>query len=95
MRIELSAFIEGDLSVIADFIAEGAPVRAVTFIQEIRACFARIGKDPLLYQLRPDIGSDARVAVVGRYVILFRIRDEIVKIERVLYGGRDLPNLML
>jgi plasmid stabilization system protein ParE len=45
----------------------------------------------LLYQLRPDVGEDARVAVVGRYVILFRLDDKAVRIERVVFGGRDLP----
>lgn len=40
MRVELSSFIETDLEVIADYIAQDNPVRALTFIQEIRAKFA-------------------------------------------------------
>jgi plasmid stabilization system protein ParE len=47
----------------------------------------------MLYQLRPDIGPDARLAVVGRYVILFRFVEDVVYIERVVYGGRELPPL--
>jgi len=93
MRIELSRFIESDLEDIGDWIAEDNPRRAVTFIQELRDAFGRIGDGPLLYQLRPDIGDDARLAVVGRYVILFRIDGQVVRIERVVYGGRDLPPL--
>ncbi len=46
---------------------------------------------PLLYQLRPEIGPDARLAVVGRYVILFPFAKDVVYIERIVYGGRDLP----
>lgn len=95
MRIELSAFIETDLEAIADFIAEDNPGRAVTFIREIREAIRRIGRDPLVYQLRPEIGEAARIGVVGRYVILFRIRDKKVRIERVVFGGRDLPFLFL
>jgi hypothetical protein len=30
------------------------------------------------------------MAIVGRYAILFRIVDDIVRIERVVYGGRAL-----
>ncbi len=37
----------------------------------------QLGQSPLLYQLRPEIGEDARMAVVGRYVILFRIMSEL------------------
>ena len=95
MRIELSGFVASDLETIGDYIAEDNPARAVTFIQEIRAAIRRVGKSPLAYQLRPEIGEDARMAVLGRYVILFRIVQNTVRIERIVYGGRDLPALFL
>ena len=91
--VEMSAFVEGDLEEIADWIAEDNPRRAVSFIREIRDEIARIGKAPLLYQLRPEIGEDARIAVVGHYVILFRADGGLVRIERVVYGGRDSLHL--
>jgi plasmid stabilization system protein ParE len=90
MRVELSAFIESDLDVIAEYIALDNPARAVSFIREIRAKFRQIGQHPLIYQLRPEIGEQARMALVGRYVILFRIVDDVARVERVVYGGRDL-----
>lgn len=93
MRLELSGFVEADLDEIAAFIAEDNPRRAVTFIQDIRAKFGDIQRTPLLYQLRPDIGDEARMATVGNYAILFRISEAVVRIERVVYGGRDLPNV--
>lgn len=90
MQVELSRFIEGDLDAIADYIAQDNPLRAVSFIREIRAKFQLIGQNPLLYRLRPEIGDDARVAVVGRYVVLFHVVNDTARIERVAYGGRDL-----
>lgn len=93
MRLELSPFIESDLDDIADYIAQDNPSRAVTFIQDIRAKFHDIRHNPLRYQTRPDIGDEARMAVVGSYAILFRIVGEVVRIERVAYGGRDLPGV--
>ena len=94
MRIEFSRWVESDLDSIAEYIAQDNPHRAVTFIREIRQKINRIGEQPLLYQLRPEIGEEARLAVVGRYVILFRILDDAVRVERVVYGGRDLPALL-
>jgi toxin ParE1/3/4 len=91
MRLELSRFVESDLDAIAEFIAADSPRRAITFIQEIRAKFALIAQEPQLYRLRPDIGEQARLAGVGNYAILFRIVAGAVRIERVVYGGRDLP----
>lgn len=94
MRLEFSRYIESDLEAIAEFIAEDSPQRAVTFLAEIRLKIDRIAEHPLAYQLRPDIGEDARLAVVGRYVILFRVISDVVRIERIVYGGRDLPALL-
>jgi plasmid stabilization system protein ParE len=93
MLVELSSFIESDLEAIADYIAQDNPMRAVSFIREIREELRLVGQNPLLYQLRPEIGEDARLAVVGRYVILFHVVGEVVRIERVIFGGRDLPTL--
>jgi toxin ParE1/3/4 len=93
MRLKLSRFVEGDLEAIADFIAEDNPERAVSFIRQIRHQILEIGKHPLLYQLRLEIGEGARLAIVGRHVVLFRVIAGTVRIERVVYGGRDLPQL--
>jgi len=93
MRVEYSIDVETDLDEIAAYIAADTPRRAVSFILEIRAEIDRIGREPLLYQLRPDIGEDARLAVVGRYVILFWIDGNVVSIERVVQGNRILPAL--
>ncbi|NOT17474.1 MAG: type II toxin-antitoxin system RelE/ParE family toxin [Sulfuriferula sp.] len=93
MQIDLSRYIESELDAIADFIAQDNPRRAVTFIQDIRWQLYNIQREPLLYQLRRDIGDDARMATVGSYAILFRIIGDIVRIERVVYGGRNLPDM--
>jgi toxin ParE1/3/4 len=93
MRVEFSLDVEEDLDEIAAYIAVDNPRRAVTFVREIREQIDRIGNAPQIYQLRPDIGEDARLAVVGRYVILFWIDGEVVRIERVVQGNRLLPVL--
>ena len=93
MRVEYSIDVETDLDEIAAYIAADTPRRAVSCIREIRAEIGRIGREPLLYQLRPDIGEDARLGVVGRYVILFWIDGDVVRIERVVQGNRILPVL--
>lgn len=93
MRLELGPFVEGDLEEIGDFIALDNPARAVSFVQEIRERFRVIADTPLIFRLRPEIGEDARLASHGRYVILFRIDIDVVRVERVTFGGRELPDL--
>ena len=92
-RVEYSASVESDLDEIAAYIGADNPRRAVTFLREIREEIDRIGKAPKLHQLRPDIGPDARLAVVGRYVILYRMAGATVYVERVVHGNRLLPPL--
>jgi plasmid stabilization system protein ParE len=46
-----------------------------------------------VFHLRPKIGEAARMATFGNYAILFRVIGEVVRIERVVYGGRDLPDV--
>ena len=94
MRLEFSRFVESDLEAIGDYIAQDNPKRAVSFIREMRERIRAVGENPLIYRVRPEIGEVARMAVVGRYVILFRIVGEIVRIERAVYGGRDLLTLL-
>jgi len=93
VRVEYSLDLEDDLDEIAAYIAADNPRRAVTFIREIRAEIDRIGQGPQLFQLRPDIGEDVRLAVIGRYGILFWIDGDVVRIERVVQGNRFLPVL--
>jgi toxin ParE1/3/4 len=90
VRIEVSSLVEGDLDAIADYIAQDNPRRALSFIRQIRAQILALGHRPLRFRLRTELEEDARVALVGRYAILFRIRDDAVRAERVVYVSHDL-----
>ena len=78
---------------IAALIALDNPRRAVSFIRELRAKFLELKKHPLIYRLRPDIGEDARAGGVGNCAILFRVLGDVVRIARVVFGGRDLSDI--
>ncbi len=93
MRYKLSPLIKGDLDEIAAWIAQDDPRRAVKVIRQLRAEFRAIAQQPRLYRLRPELGEEARLATLGHHVILFRIAADLVRFERVVYGGRDIPQL--
>lgn len=94
MGVEFSALAESDLEAIADYIALDNPRRALSFVRELRAQCQALGKNPLLYRPRPEIGPDARLTAFGRYVILFRLSGDAVRIERVVHGTRDLLQML-
>ena len=94
MRLRFSSIVKNDLAEIAEYISQDSPRHAANWIRVLRSRFAEISKQPLLYRLRPELGVDARLAPVGHYVILFRVRQNAVRIERVVHGGRDLLPLL-
>lgn len=91
MRITLSPHVPGDLEEIGDYIAQDSPRHAARLL---RTRMEEIARQPTLYQIRREIAPDARLASVGSYIILFRIHGNIVRIERVLHGSRDLLALV-
>lgn len=90
MRLILSPRVPGDLEEIADYIAQDSPRQAVRVLHLLHGRLKKIAQQPQLYRIRPEIGAEARLASMGNYIILFRVRGNTVRIERVLYGGRDL-----
>jgi len=94
VRLRLSPLVPGDLEEIGDYIAQDSPAQAVRVILSLNARIKQIASHPHLYRLRPELGIDARLATLGHYVILFRIRGNAVRIERVLHGSRDLFSIL-
>ena len=94
MRLRLSPLVPGDLEEIADYIAQDSPRQAIRMLRLLHTRMKHIARQPQLYRLRSELGSDARLAAVGHYVILFRIRHDIVRIERVVHGSRDLFSIL-
>ncbi len=94
MRLEITQSEAADIESVADYITEDSPERADKVILAIERKIALIARHPLLYRLRPEIGENFRLAMVHPYVILYRVIGKVVRVERIVYGGRDLPSLL-
>lgn len=90
MRLLLSPHVPRDLEEIADYISQDSPRQAIRVLRQLHQRMNELARQPQIYRLRPELGTDARLASMGKYVILFRIRGNTVRIERVVYGSRDL-----
>lgn len=83
-----------DLRGLALYIARDNPDRAISFVAEIRAHCGRLALQPTIHRLREDLGLGTRMAVHGRYLILYSLRDDgRVAVERVIHGARDRDRL--
>jgi plasmid stabilization system protein ParE len=63
-------------------------------LRVLHARMKKIAQQPEIYRLRPEIGAEARLATVGNYIILFRIRQDTVRIERVVHDSRELVTVL-
>ena len=93
MRFRFSRRAEADIEEIGDYIARDKPARAVTFIAELRAHCRSLTEFPEAAPLRPSLGDNVRMAVHGRYLILYAVRSDVLEIRRVLHGARDLRRI--
>ncbi|MGD9616388.1 MAG: type II toxin-antitoxin system RelE/ParE family toxin [Alphaproteobacteria bacterium] len=91
-RLVFSPRAEADLEEIGDYIARDNPARALTFLDELREHCSAIVNAPRMYALRAELGTGIRIAVHGRYLILFRADDETGRIERIVHGVRHRPS---
>ena len=93
MDIVFSPAAEQDLEQIGDYIAADNPIRAVTFIREIREHCRSIVDFPNAAPLWPELGSNIRMVAHGQYLIFYEATDTLLRIERVLHGARDIRRL--
>ncbi len=89
MRVAFSPAAERDLEEIGDYIARDNPVRALSFIREIREHCRLISDAPRAAPLWPELGDNLRMVPHGRYLILYSVLDDHLRIERVLHAARD------
>ncbi|HEY8696833.1 MAG TPA: type II toxin-antitoxin system RelE/ParE family toxin [Rhizomicrobium sp.] len=93
ISVVLTREAESDLEDIADHIAVDSPSRAKSFVTELRRKAENIGYMPHAHPPRPNLGKNVRIAVHGRYVIIFRDLPRQVVVLRIVHGARDLPGL--
>ncbi|NNM70794.1 type II toxin-antitoxin system RelE/ParE family toxin [Enterovirga aerilata] len=94
MRVIVSLAARKDLSEIADYIARENPRRAESFTMELVAAARAIAETPFAWPvLSRHRTAGVRRKLHGRYLILYRMRQDRVEIVRIVHGARDLRRL--
>ncbi len=76
------------------YIAQDNPVRADSFIDEIRTvCFSVIGSTPSIGRERPDLLPGIRSFPFKNYLILYREREDSIDIAQIVHGARDTERI--
>ncbi len=83
-----------DLVSIHDYIAENNRAAALKVLMRIREACRSLGSMPFTGAACDDLQVDLRYRVVGKYVIYYRVTDDVVWIQRVLHGSQDAKRLL-
>lgn len=84
-----------ELDGIWDYVEEqsGSPAVADKVVFSITKRFAALTQYPYMGRRRNDLGPGLFSFPVGKYIILYRIEDD-VRIVHVFHGSRDIARLM-
>lgn len=82
-----------DLEDILEYIARDNRNAAVRFIETLKDTCGTLSRFPLLGARRDYLAEGLRVFGVGNFAIYYRIEPDVVRIERVLHGARDIDSL--
>ncbi|MCS4494071.1 MAG: type II toxin-antitoxin system RelE/ParE family toxin [Pantoea ananatis] len=93
MKLSISPLAGQDIEAIGDYIAQDNPVRVVSFTEELYQQCLLIAESPVIYRERPELGKSVRSCAYGRYLIVYRVLDTEIRIERLLHGSRDIITL--
>jgi toxin ParE1/3/4 len=82
-------------STLADYIARDNPVRARTFVAEVRTARMGLGDTPLAFPVVPrHAESEIRRRPFGRYLIFYRVMPDRVAIVHILHSAQDYEPLL-
>jgi toxin ParE1/3/4 len=90
MGISIGPTARTDLIAVWRWIANDNPQAATEMLYRIEKAMLNIDAFPEMGPKRPEIGSDARTHSVGPFLILYRVKAEIVEIVRVLHSSRNI-----
>ena len=95
MIVRLTPEAERDLEAIGDRIAADDPVRALSFVGELRAACLGLADFPERFALVPRYESqDVRHRVHGNYLIFYRVEKQAVTVFHILHGAVDYGDIL-
>ena len=89
-HLVFSPAAEEDLLDIAAYIGRDDPARALSFVGELKARCADLSDFPEQGRARQELRPGLRSIPSGRYIIFYRVSVDLLRIERILHGARNI-----
>jgi plasmid stabilization system protein ParE len=88
--------VREDLLGIWEYIAADNPGAADAWVETVYGQFAHLAAFPRAGHPRPDLAGPRplRFWPVGAYLIIYRVREDVVEIVAVVHAARSLPRFL-
>jgi toxin ParE1/3/4 len=93
MRVNFTRKSLNELEAIFDYIAQDNPVRAASFILELRMKAVKIGDNPHIFTAISKDFSLRKRSYKG-YLIIYRVKNDAVDILHIINAVRDYSSLI-
>jgi toxin ParE1/3/4 len=94
-RVFLSTVASLDVDAIWAYLEPRNPTAARRMMDRLDARFQLLQQSPESGEIRDDINTDVRQAIVQPYVVYYRLEPGVVRILRVVHGARKMPDAFL
>lgn len=95
MKVRITDRAAIDIRQIRRWVERDNPVRAASFVRELRAHIAAIGSRPRAYPVLHGFEKQGiRRSNFGSYLIFYIVDSSAVRVLHVLHGARDYPSLL-
>lgn len=90
-RLVFSDRTEADLEDIGDYIARDNPLRAISYLRELRKACRELAAVPMHYPVLEGYEVQSlRRRVYGNYLIIYQANEDAILIVRILHSAMDL-----
>lgn len=94
LPVAFAPLARNDIISIGRHIAEDNEAAANRFRIALTARCLKLGVSGRSHRLRPELGEGVRAVSFGRYLIIFTVLDDRVRIERVVHSARNLSDIL-
>jgi toxin ParE1/3/4 len=94
LSFQLSEVAIEELIAIQDQLWSNRPGRDVLFTEQLESVIERLRVFPESGEARPELGAGIRAVPLWRYIVFYRLAEDVLIIEHVIHGARDIEALI-
>jgi len=92
MKLRVAPLALEDLQSIDEYtVKKWGAEQADRYLAMLWATFEQIMTKPEKWRLRPELHPECRICFAGRHAILYRVKDGVLEVARVLHDAMDYP----